>query len=150
MREDQNMKDAKILLVNPSATYILKECADKKIVNDLKQDLKINEMEWVFYESIHPISLESTPPPSDFFHFYTIQRFMKVRKILKISGQNTYGNYIFYVSGDCHFCLLGFLKIPFSDIEFSFKLPKFEKYPSKLPANTYLYRLLSKDSKNHT
>ena len=49
MREDQNMKDAKILLVNPSATYILKECADKKIVNDLKQDLKINEMEWVFY-----------------------------------------------------------------------------------------------------
>ena len=88
--------------------------------------------------------------PSDIFHFYTIHRYIKARKILKISGQNTYGNYIFYVSGDCHFCLLGFLKIPFSDIEFSFKLPKFEKYPSKLPANTYLYRLLSKDSKNHT
>ena len=112
------------------------------------------EMLWsrqnILIESIHPISLESTPPPSDFLNFYTIQRFIKVRKILKISGQNTYGNYIFHVSGDCHFCLLGFLKIPFSDIEFSFKLPKFEKYPSKLPANTYLYRLLSKDSKNHT
>ena len=102
------------------------------------------------YGSIHLNSLKSTPPPSDIFHFYTIHRYIKARKILKISGQNTYGNYIFYVSGDCHFCLLGFLKIPFSDIEFSFKLPKFEKYPFKLPANTYLYRLLSKDSKNHT
>ena len=101
-------------------------------------------------ESVHLNSPKSTPPPSDIFHFYTIHRYIKARKILKISGQNTYGNYIFYVSGDCHFCLLGFLKIPFSDIEFSFKLPKFEKYPSKLPANTYLYRLLSKDSKNHT
>ena len=49
MREDENTKDAKILFVNPSATYILKECADKKTMIDLKQDLRINEMEWVFY-----------------------------------------------------------------------------------------------------
>ena len=49
MREDQTMKDKKILLVNPSATFILKECEDKKVVNDLKKDLRINEMEWVFY-----------------------------------------------------------------------------------------------------
>ena len=99
-------------------------------------------------ESVHPKSPRSTPPPSDIFLFYTIHRYIKARKILKISGQNTYGNYIFYVFGDCHFCPFGFLKIPFSNIEFSFKLPKFEKYPSKLPTNTYLYRLLSKDSKN--
>ena len=103
----------------------------------------------VTLESFHPKSATSTPPPSDFFHFYTIHRCIKARKILKISGQNTYRNYFFYVSGDCNFHLFGFLKIPFSDIEFSFKLQKFEKYPFKLPNNTYVYRLLSKDSKNH-
>ena len=100
-------------------------------------------------ESFHPKSAKSTPPPSDFFHICTIHRSIKARKILKISGQNTYRNYFFYVSGDCNFHLFGFLKIPLSDIEFSYKLQKFEKYPSKLPSNTYVYRLLSKDSKNH-
>ena len=49
MREDQKMKDAKILLVNPSTTYLLQESTDKNIVNDIKQDLRINEKEWVFY-----------------------------------------------------------------------------------------------------
>ena len=104
---------------------------------------------YLIFESVHPKSPRSTPPPSDFFHIYTIHRCIKSRKILKISGQNTYGNYFFYVSGDCNFHLFGFLKIPCSDIEFSFKLQNFEKYPSKLPNNTYVYRLLSKDSKNH-
>ena len=49
MREDQKMKDAKILLVNPSTSYLLQESTDKNIVNDIKQDLRINEKEWVFY-----------------------------------------------------------------------------------------------------
>ena len=49
MREDQTMKDKRILLVNPSATFMLKECDDRKTVNNLKKDLRINEMEWVFY-----------------------------------------------------------------------------------------------------
>ena len=49
MREDRSMKEKKILLVNPSTAFILKECEDKKLVQELKSELKINEMEWVFY-----------------------------------------------------------------------------------------------------
>ena len=49
MREDKTMKEKGILLVNPSATFMLKECEDKRVVNDLKKDLRMNEMEWVFY-----------------------------------------------------------------------------------------------------
>ncbi|CAL4237367.1 unnamed protein product, partial [Meganyctiphanes norvegica] len=49
MKEDTTMNANKILLVNPSSTFLLKECEDKKVVHDAKLDLKINEMEWVFY-----------------------------------------------------------------------------------------------------
>ena len=114
------------------------------------QDAPLPSQVYDNFGSVHLNSPKSTPPASDIFHFYTIHRYIKARRILKISGQNTNGNYIFYVSGDCHFYLSGFLKIPFSDIEFSFKLQKFEKYPSKLPTYTYVYILLSKDSRNHT
>ena len=49
MKEDTTMNANKILLVNPSSTFLLKECEDRKVVHDAKLDLKINEMEWVFY-----------------------------------------------------------------------------------------------------
>ena len=111
---------------------------------------------YYFLEFLYYLQSQSIPnrpdlhhPPQIFFHIYTIHRCIKSRKILKISGQNTYENYFFYVSRECNFLAFGFLKIPCSDIEFSFKLQNFEKYPSKLPNNTYVYRLLSKDSKNH-
>ena len=59
-----------------------------------------NNLEWFpkllkAIESVHPKSPRSTPPPSDFFHIYTIHRCIKSRKILQISGQNTYENYFY-------------------------------------------------------
>ena len=102
---------------------------------------------WNFYTTykVSPSQISQIyTTPSVFFHIYTIHRCIKSRKILEISGQNIYGNYFFYVSGDCNFHLFGFLKIPCSDIEFSFKLQNFEKYPPKLPNNTYVYRFYSR------
>ena len=49
MREDPTMNANKILLVNPTTSFLLKECENKKVVHDLKNELQINEMEWVFY-----------------------------------------------------------------------------------------------------
>ena len=49
MNEDPTIHKTKILLVDPSTTFLLKECEEKKVLHDCKVDLKINEMEWIFY-----------------------------------------------------------------------------------------------------
>ena len=49
MREDPTLNDKKVLLVNPATAFLLKEFEDKKSVQDLKVELRINEMEWIFY-----------------------------------------------------------------------------------------------------
>ena len=39
-----------------------------------------------------PFQPDPSPPPSDFFDYFTIGRYIKTRVILKISGQKTHGN----------------------------------------------------------